>query len=192
MKDMNQFSHGDSFYRTSDRFAPHNAYTSSDLLDKLEAKLGYAQPSSFKPSPRKKDEPSASAAHPDININYSYNGYQVEYKYDQGCNCYLRFLAGAPHVDRNDNQQIKVKNVVVQYMPTSYGTTRIGESTVMMATPGSGKAIVFRDGSAIEGTWTKASHTDRTRLLDAAGKDIPLDAGNTWYSIVPTDKVVSY
>ncbi len=154
--------------------------------------MGYTQPAGFKPSPRKKDEPAASPAHPDINIDYSYNGYQVEYKYDGGCNCYLRFLAGQPHIDRNDNQQIKVKNVVVEYMPTSYGTTRTGEQTVLMATPGSGKAVVFRDGEAIEGTWSKSQHGDRTQLLDANGKDIPLNKGNTWFSIVPDGKTVSY
>ncbi|HSX41135.1 MAG TPA: DUF3048 domain-containing protein [Candidatus Saccharimonadales bacterium] len=192
MKDMNEFVNGGYFYRSKDRFAPHNLYTSSDQLDSLEARLGYNKPSSFKASPRKKDTKSAQPAHPDININYSYNGYQVEYKYNADCNCYDRFLAGAPHIDRNTGKQIQVKNVVVQYMPTSYGTTRIGEQTVIMGTPGSGKAIVFTDGGAVEGTWSKAAHGERTKLLDAAGKDIPLNAGNTWYSIVPTDKTVSY
>lgn len=193
MKDMNQFSYGNSFYRTKDRAAPHNAYTNSDLLDALEAKLGYNKPATFKPSPRtKKEAPVNPAPHPVIDIDYSYNGYQVEYKYDAGCNCYLRFLAGQPHVDRNNNQQIKVKNVVVEYMPTSFGTTRIGEQTVIMGTPGSGKTIVFRDGTAIEGTWSKSAHNERTKLLDASGKEIPLNPGNTWYSIVPTSKTVSY
>ncbi len=192
MKDLNQFSNGGYFWRANDRYAPHNLYTSSDKLDELEKKLGYGVPSSFKPNLRQADAPVAGAPHPDININYSYTGYQVEYKYDATCNCYLRFLAGAPHVDRNDNQQIKVKNVVVEYMPTSYGTTRIGEQTVIMGTPGSGKAVVFRDGTAIEGTWVKSAHTDRTKLLDVAGKEIPLDKGNTWYSIVPLGKTVSY
>ena len=192
MKDMNQFYNGGYFWRANDRFAPHNLYTSSDKLDALEQKLGYAKPSAFAPSLRQKDSPVVGAPHPDININYSYTGYQVEYKYDASCNCYLRFMAGAPHIDRNDGQQIRVKNIVIEYMPTSYGTTRIGEQTVIMGTPGSGKAVVLRDGTAIEGTWIKGKHTDRTKLVDAAGKEIPLDKGNTWYSIVPSDQSVTY
>lgn len=192
MKDMNQFAYGGYFYRTADRFAPHNLYTTSDQLDQLEARLGYNKPASFKPSPRKKDTPSAQPSHPVINVNYSYNGYQVEYKYNAGCNCYDRLLAGSPQIDRNTGAAIQVKNVVVEYMPTSYGTTRIGEQTVIMGTPGSGRAIVFTDGGAVEGTWSKASHTERTRLLDGSGKDIPLNAGSTWYSIVPPDRAVNY
>jgi hypothetical protein len=196
MKDMNEFAYGSSFFRANDRYAPHNLYTTSDLLDQLEAKLGFNKPATFKPSPRQKDAPSSAPNASVVDINYSYNGYQVQYRYDGGCDCYARFLAGAPHVDRNDNAQIKVRNVVVEYMPTAYGTTRIGEQTVRMGDSGmpvgSNKAIVFRDGTAVVGTWSKPSNKERTKLLDANGAEIPLNIGNTWYSIVPTDHPVSY
>lgn len=192
VKSLNQFYNGGYFYRTADRRAPHNAYITGEKLEALAAKNGYAIPANFTPSPRKKDEPAEIASNSLITINYSYAQYQVEYRYDKPCNCYNRFLAGAAHIDRNNNQQIQPKNVVVQYMPTSYGKSRAGEQMTIMGTPGSGKALVFRDGGVIEGTWSKPSHKERTKLLDATGKDIPLNAGNTWYSIVPTDKLVGY
>ncbi len=195
LKSLNQFAHGNDYYRTKDRYAPHNAYTNSDLMDNLLASKGFNKPATLKPSPRKPDTKlpeGQAAANPSIKINYSYNGYQVEYRYDPTNNEYLRFLAGAPHIDNNTGTQIRVKNVVVQYMPTSYGSTRIGEQTVMMGTPGSGKAVVFRDGSAVAGTWTKPDHRSRTRLLDPAGTDIPLNSGNTWYAIVPDSRTASY
>ena len=180
------------FYRTTDKYAPHNFYTGSDLIRQLLDARGWNGPATFTPSPRQADTPTATPAHPNIHINFSYNGYQVDYAYDATANDYARSLAGAPHIDANTGQQIHVKNVVVEYMPTSYGFTRISEDTVIMQTVGQGKAVVFRDGQAIEGTWKKDSHTARTQLLDAAGKDIPLDAGNTWYSIVPVGNTVSY
>ena len=195
VKSLNQFYNGNYYYRANDRFAPHNAYTNSDLMDQLLKRNGEFHPATFKPSPRKADSPpgaSATATAATIKIDYSYNGYQVEYRYNPASNSYARFLAGAPHIDRNSSQQIMVKNVVVEYMPTSYGTTRIGEQTVMMGTPGSGQAIVFRDGGAVMGTWSKANHTDRTVLKDSTGTEIPLNKGNTWYSIVPTERTVQY
>jgi hypothetical protein len=196
MKDMNQFYHGSSFYRSGENKAiEHTLFTTSDQLDAMEAALGYNKPADFAPSPRKADNPpaaGAAATHPNIHIDYSYNGYQVDYAYSAATNDYARSMAGVPHLDRNTGEQIHVKNIVVEYMPTSFGTTRIGEQTVIMATPGSGKAIVFHDGTAIEGTWSKASHSQRTQLMDASGNPIALDAGNTWYSIVPTTKVVTY
>lgn len=192
VKDMNQFYNANYFYRSSDRYAPHNAYTTGDKLKAFMDAKKYNKPASFTPNARQKDTPAATPTHPAITINYSSASYQVKYTYVAATNNYARVLAGRPHIDRNNNQQVMVKNVVVQYMPTTYGKTRIGELATRMATPGSGKAVVFRDGVAIEGTWGKASHTSRTKFLDAAGKEIPLNAGNTWYSIVPVGNIVTY
>lgn len=193
MKDMDQFANGNSFYRTNDRYAPHNMYTTTEKLDALEKKLGFDDKSDFTPTPRVAKETAATTPnHTAITINYSYASYRASYQYDAASNSYLRSLAGQPHIDRNTNQQIKVKNVVIQYMPTSYGTTRIGEQTVIMGTPGSGKAVVLRDGTAIEGAWSKTARTSRTVFKDATGKEIPLNPGNTWYSIVPVGNSVTY
>ncbi len=193
MKDMNALSFAsDGFYRTTDKYAPHNLYTNSDKLDALEQRYGFVKPASFTPSPRKADAPNPAAPHPNIHIDYSYAGYQVDYKYDPTTNDYGRWLSGIPHFDRNTNTQIRVKNVVVEMMPTSYGVTRIGESTVIMQTVGRGQGWVLRDGDAIPCTWVKDSHAARTKLLDATGAEIPLDAGNTWYSIVPVGKSVTF
>jgi len=195
MKDINALSFAsDGFYRAKDRnvATEHTLYTNSDKLDALIARLGFAKPSSFTVSPRKADAPIAAAPHPNIHINFSYNGYQVDYTYDPQTNDYARNLAGVPHIDRNTGTQIHVKNMVVEYMPTSYGYTRTQEQTVIMQTVGQGKALVFRDGDVVVGTWSKASHNARTKLLDATGVEIPLDAGNTWYSVIPTGNVVTY
>ncbi len=193
MKDLNALSFASgSFYRSNDRYAPHNLYTSSDKMDALLKQFGFGGPASFTVSPRKPDAPIAAAPHPNIHINFSYNGYQVDYQYDAKTNDYARLLAGAPHIDRNTGAQIRVKNLVVEYIPTSYGFTRTQEQTVIMQTVGVGKALVFRDGDVVAGTWSKTSHNARTRLLDAAGAEIPLDAGNTWYSVIPTGNSVTY
>lgn len=195
MKDMNALSFAsDAFYRARDRnvASEHTLYTSSDKLDALMTRLGFAKPASFTISPRKADAPNPSPPHPSIHINFSYNGYQVDYTYDPQTNDYARNLAGTPHVDRNTGAQIHVKNLIIEYTPTSYGFTRTGEQTVIMQTVGQGKALVFRDGDVAVGTWSKASHSARTQLLDATGVEIPLNAGNTWYSVIPTGNVVTY
>jgi hypothetical protein len=65
MKDINALSFAaDGFYRTSDRVAPHNLYTTSDKLDAVVKRLGFAQPANFAPSPRKKDAPNPTPPHP--------------------------------------------------------------------------------------------------------------------------------
>ncbi len=189
VKSLNALSVGaPTFYRTKDRAAPHNLYTSGGLLDQLLAARGYNQPATFTPSLRKADTPSSAAPHPNIAINYSYNGFQSGYQYNAATNDYARTMTGIAHVDRATGQQIRVKNVVVEYMPT----TTQADGHVRMQTVGRGQGVLFRDGEAIACTWAKDARTTRTKLLDANGVEIPLNAGNTWYSIVPVGKTVSY
>jgi hypothetical protein len=191
MKDLNALIIGTpTFYRTNDRVAPHNLYTSSSLLDTLLAKRGFNTAPTFTPSPRQADHPNPSPPHPNIHIEYSYNGYQADYKYDPASNDYARSVGGAPHIDRNTGKQIHVKNIVVEMISAS--VIDDGHGHMQLGTTGRGTGWVIRDGDAIPCTWVKDSRTTRTRLLDASGKDIPLNAGNTWYSIVPIGKTVSF
>lgn len=191
VKDLDGLNIGaPTFYRTRDRSAPHNLYSSTQLLDSIQAKYGFKS-NPFTPTPRKL-EAAGNATNPQIHIEFSYAGYQVDYQYDAKTNDYTRSMAGAPHIDISTGNQIRVKNVVVQYTPTSYGYTRIGQQAVFMKTIGSGKTIVFRDGTAVVGTWQKTARTNRSELIDATGQPIPLNPGNTWYAVLPTDKIVSY
>lgn len=178
-----------TFFRTRDRTAPHNLYTSGALLDQLLSKRGLAKPAAFAPTPRKADTPNATPAHPNIRIPFSSGLFQADYTYDPVNNNYSRKIAGVPHIDRNTGSAIKVKNVVVEYTPTS---VKDSQGHMAMTTIGRGQAILFRDGTAIPCTWVKDTRNSRTKLVDANGTELPLNAGNTWYSIVPTGKPVTY
>jgi hypothetical protein len=193
LKDINALSFAaDGFFRTTDRAAPHNLYTNSDKMDALLQRLGYNTPANFTASPRKSDQPNKNSPNPHIHIDFSYSGYQVDWAYDANSNDYARNMAGAPHIDRNNGAQIHVKNIVVEMMPTSYGTTRIGESTVIMKTVGTGPGWLCEDGTCQDITWKKDSHTSRTQLIGKNGQNLSLNSGNTWYEIVPQGKNVSF
>ena len=187
-KSMNGLIYGANFYRTSDRSAPHNLYTSSNLLLGLMNRLGYTTHASFTPWTYKKDAPEATPSHPTINLGFSYDLFAAKYSFDAACDCYDRFLAGTAHIDRNTGKQIQVKNVVAIIMQTSYDS----EGHALDQTISSGKAYVFTDGGATLGTWRKDARTSRIQFLDAAGKDIPLNAGNTWIEVIPQTGSVSY
>lgn len=189
LKSMNALNAASSgFYRIGGRVAPHNLYTNADRLDALLGKFGYNQPANFTVSPRKADTPTTTPSNPNIRIQYSSAGYEVAYQYDPATNDYGRTLAGAPHVDSNTGKQIRVKNVVIEMMPS----TTLADGHVQMQTVGQGKGWVMRDGGVVPCTWTKSSPSARTKLIDATGAEIPLNAGNTWYSIVPVGKTVSF
>ena len=67
-------------------------------------------------------------------------------------------------------------------MEDSQGTTSI--NIVML---GEGKALIFRDGVAIEGRWLADDPHQMSRFLDKQGNVIPLKPGQTWIEIVPPD-----
>jgi Protein of unknown function (DUF3048) N-terminal domain/Protein of unknown function (DUF3048) C-terminal domain len=193
MKDINALVYdGSYFYRTTDRVAPHNLYINATNLTNLDKKLGYAAAPDFKPLPRKNDSPVTNPPHADININFSYGQYNVEYKYDAPTNSYARFMGGAPHVDRNTNKQIYVKNIIVQRVNTSYSTQADGKPETDLQIVGSGTCYVFEDGTVIQGTWTKASDHAQTQFLDASGNPISFNRGNTWVDVVPNGNSVTY
>ena len=59
-------------------------------------------------------------------------------------------------------------------------------------TVGSGRAIIFQDGVAIEATWRKDSEAARTRFYDIAGGEIAFNRGQTWIEVVPAGSAVTY
>ncbi len=180
------------FWRTADRIAPHNLYTSTVELDKLADKLGYTKTSNFVPYKRTTSEaPAVKPLHSDLKFDFSGPDYKTEWRYQKSTNTYLRYLAGTADVDRATHKQIRAKNIVYIDMPLTY-KTESGHTYSDLKDIGSGTAIVFRDGRAIKCTWSKNAPSEPLRLKDATGQDIALNPGISWFEIVPHGQPVSY
>lgn len=196
MKNLDQFANGSYFRRISSRYSPHNLYIYGASLEKLLSDKGYATAPDFTPWPRKSDaKPTTPPTPPTastITVNFSYNDYQVKFTYNPTKDNYTRYLRGVLDTDANGNTPITPKDVIVMYVPTSYGKTRIGEDTVIMGLIGTGHAQVFQDGKVTEGTWAKSSATARTTFTDTAGKAIALNRGQTWVCVIPTGNSVVF
>lgn len=118
-----------------------------------------------------------------------YSDFLLEWTYLPESNTYARVMGGQPHVDLNTGEQIEAKNVVVMFT-TERGP--INENKHMLyGTTGTGDALIFRDGEAIEATWSKASRTAPLRFL-VRGSDAELNRGLTWISVVGNDTDVEY
>lgn len=188
-KDLDQFFNSGSYWRQSSRASPHNVYTSFERMDALNKSKGYTS-SKFTPWPRKEDKPQTTPAAKGINVNISSANYNSRYDYDAATNTYLRSQAGRPHMittsaDDKTGQQLRPKVVVVLVM--SYGLN--GKYSVY-GMSGSGTVLVFQDGGITEGTWSKSDRASQFKFIDASGKDIKLNAGQTWVAAVSSrDKV---
>jgi hypothetical protein len=163
--------------------------------------LGVRWDKAFKPWTflKKGETVSAGTAATKIDVNFweSQGAYQVEWNYDQGCNCYKRTNGGEVHEDLNTKKQLAPTNVVVQFMKESRANDGYeGNAHLLYANKGpqapSGKAVIFMNGKAIKGTWNKANRLGRETFEDENGKEIPFTPGQIWIETVPEGSSVTY
>ncbi len=201
--DLNQFSLGfPTFWRDYERLkgvaTEHTMYSTTDKLFEVAHKRGLDAKDDegnkwdedWRSWQFKDDGEKGSVSNIKFNFWSGYGEYEVNWRYDSTNNEYLRFNGGQAHKDLNNDEQLKAKVVVVQFMREKGPID--AEKHLLYTTTGTGKAIVFQDGQAIQATWSKAKRTDRTILKDSQGKEIKLSKGPIWIEIVPAGKEVSY
>lgn len=180
-RDIDQFFNAGSYWRASDRYAPHNVYTNFAKLDALNAAKGYTQ-STFSGFPRKEAAPSKTPNATQVTVKISGPTYNSSYQYDASTNAYKRSQAGAPHTDREAGQI--TPSVVIAL---NVAMTKIFEDgwREQITTTGEGKATIFQDGIAIAATWHKADRASQLSFTDSTGKPVELNRGQTWITAVP-------
>lgn len=185
--DIDQFFNAGSYWRATDRSAPHNVYTNSDRLNALNTAKN-KKTSSFTFAPRinekKVETPNATA----ISVSVSSGLFDVSYAYDAASNSYHRRQGGVAHTDREKGQ---IAPKVVIAMKTNITLAGDGVHRVI-TTNGSGPAYIFQNGTVVQGTWSKAGTKERLTFNDDQGKEIPLVRGQTWITTVAMDRNVSW
>lgn len=187
-KDIDQFFAGSYYWRSTDRVAPHNVYTSFDKLDALNQSKGFTS-SVFSGFPRKTDSPATVKNATTINVNISSATYNSAYTYDTATNSYIRSEGGKPHTDREAGQ-LTPKVVIAIKVPTQIGFE--DGYREQMNTNGAGQAYIFQDGQYIAGFWRKDTKKDQIRFYDQAGIPIALNAGQTWITAIAPNKSVTW
>lgn len=204
IQDMDHGVNASYFRRVSNRYAPHNLYSTGPQLLDLFSKKGYDN-GTFTSLPRKlvleesetEETPPATQAPAEaslpaantVNLKISSTLYNVVFAYDKASNTYLRSQGGAPHVDAETGQQLAPSVVIVPVMSKSIHPDRVHTK---YGTVGSGKVYVFQDGTVQEGTWTKADRRVQWQLTDSTGKPIALNPGQTWFTMIDSASGVSY
>lgn len=195
IKTLNALSADGRFYwRDKNLYAPHNLFTSSDLLTlaSRDKKLDTLEPSfeswTFRDQPTEIRAGARQATI--ITIDFSTPSYQVRWEYNTDQGYYERFNGGELQTDKETGQTLTARNVVVQMVPP--GEYIEGKGRINFSVTGEGTVYIFRNGEVVEGTWKKANRTSRTQFYDSAGKLIELNRGNTWVEILPTDRSLSY
>lgn len=180
---FDQFFNGPYFWRSTDRYAPHNVYTSSANWTKAWEDKGLKENTDFK-SWSFRDigncEGEGENCVNKITVSYLPPAYEAIWKYNSSTRKYARYQMEGRHLDQ-DGTAIEADTVIVQKVSSTvlddYGRIKVD-------TIGSGEAIVFQNGHKEEGEWRKDSVNGRTEWYGPNGQPIPLKPGKIWVEVV--------
>jgi hypothetical protein len=120
-----------------------------------------------------------------IQFNY-YN--RTDWRYDPASNQYLRWMNEEmqpdsfniiPSTERTTGRQLSFSNLIIlfaeytEFAPSKHDVDIIGNNQGQ-------RAVFFRDGKKIEGTWKVASHLRPIQFFGPTGKPMPLSPGSSW------------
>lgn len=188
--DINELVHFQPFWRTSDRKAPHNLYTSTDRLREEAKKLGYIEMVNkgdyqFETDPK---EVLTGKKIDEISIRYNVN-YTVSYKYLPEIQRYIRFINDSPHLDAETGRQLQAKNIIIQHSDKKILDT---EGRLAIDFLGQGTGLIIYNGNSEEITWSKDSLESKTYFYNKEGNRLAIQPGNVWIQVTHPDTQINY
>ena len=181
-----------SFWRTKDKYAPHNVATSTEKILSIAQRKGYST-TSTKESVLNyvADEFNldSNMEATKVTIPYSTSN-TVEYEYDSTTKRYTRYSRDTKQVDWTTGETVTTKNIIVvkcENWTLNDGENK-GRQTLDNVKALSGYYIT--NGKAIEITAEKSSRASQTVYKDLEGNEIEVNDGNTFIQICPIDSNV--
>ena len=176
------------YYRSSDRVAPHNVFTTPDGIAAGIEKKGYRTTYAdgygghFTFSDGEELVTLNGGAAEVMQTSYPIS--KTWFEYDQASGLYKRFHYKREHVDGETGDQLAFTNVIFQYVP---GRVIDDKGRMEFDTVGSGKGQYFTGGKYIDITWKKDNLESPSQFFDADGNALVMNPGKTSICIMTTD-----
>ena len=178
------------FYRSTDRNAPHNVYTTDEMLEKgveltdnernhPDTYKGHLKFSSMDYAP------DGGVDADKVSIPFDSKPY---FEYNTTDGLYYRYQYGEKHIDRETDEQLAFKNIIIQYVAEKSISKEDHQDLTLT---GKGNGYFITHGKAVEITWKRDSDKDVTRYYDKDGNEIELNIGKTFFEYVSNDKKVT-
>jgi hypothetical protein len=177
--DLNQYWNGSFFWRSSDRDAPHNVFTSTDLLSSFVE--GEDDPVyetwSFRDTSQKISEEVT-----EVTLDFSiYAWGDSTWRFDTSSKRYQRFL-GEDIYSLEDGASVFADNVVILFTDVEI-VDDIGRRDIR--TVGEGEGYLLQEGMATPIVWKRPQETNIPRFYTEDGTEYALLAGVTWIEVLP-------
>lgn len=180
IQDLNQFYQSEYFWRqtTGGRYAPHNVYTSIDLLKEAAVEFPKEEGEVYE-GMRFGELTGEFEEATSIEVDFGPGStYDVAWEYQDGV--YTRYQNGTL-MKMTDGDTIGVNNVVVLTMDVR---TVDNEGRKAIETVGFGSGVMYRDGKQIPITWRKTADSYQLEFVNDTGEFVPLAPGTTWIQVL--------
>jgi hypothetical protein len=190
------------FYRTDDRYAPHNSMLhyfdlwevirdrSIDVLKEFRTFTFAPELTAKELEERKEALEGEEPIVPAVTAITVENPYAiVEYKFIQETNIYEHYVDGELYIDAENDQPIIASNILIQYVKSKVLDKYKRLAIDMTA---GGDALLFTGGNVVEGTWSRANLDSPTIFTDAEGNEFVLTRGKTWVHVIDQNSEVTY
>ena len=169
------YGSGDYFYRSEDRVAPHNLYTSSDLLAEgiQNRKRDIGSSSSLLPLGSVNGGTEAT----EIVTTFKGREYDTAFRWDDEAKNYTKY-ENDQKVITEDESSIQVENVIQVFVP--HKQYYDGEWLVDVDMIGNGLARYYKDGKVWEGYWKKPSAKEPIEYYLEDDSKMLFNEGKTW------------
>lgn len=179
------------FYRSSERYAPHNVYSSAkDLWAQADDGLTAPPPAQFAYAEDAAGATAAGAGESTASISLRMGQGRPAWAWDAASGTWLRSEGSSDAVSEAGERLTAVNVVVLTVEPFDSGYNAQGGAMVpnLRLEGEKGKALVATGGKTIKARWTKGKVGKPIELVDADGEPLLLAPGNTWVELMPTNE----
>ena len=181
-----------SFWRTKDKYAPHNVATSTNKILEISNRKGYSVTSTKKSVLNyvgDEVELESDIEATKITIPYSTVN-TVTYEYDNVTKRYTRYSRGTKQTDWTTGETVTTKNIIITKCRNWQLSDGENKDRQDIANVGTLEGYYITNGKAIEITAEKDSRTSQTVYKDLQGNEIKVNDGNTFFQICPINSQV--
>lgn len=184
-----------SFWRVTDKYAPHNAVTSTANILKIAEREGYRLEKEDNDTVLNyvvaevnlEDGETANT----VTIPYSYAN-TVEYEYDEETKEYVRYSRGEEQVDWDTGETVTTKNIIIEKAENETLNDGSGTGRQTLDNIKELEGYYITNGKAIPITCTKTSRAGKTVYKDLKGNEINVNDGKTFIQICPIDSEIEF
>ncbi len=173
-------------YRTSDKAAPHNLYTSSTMIANAISAYNYTSTldgdeESHYIFTDEGTEVTLDSGTSATKVSLYYSNNKPWWEYNESDGLYYRYQFSTAQKDGNTGEQLTAKNIIIMECDWYLWEEDTGYLYIEYMGSGSGKYIT--NGKCIDITWKRESESGKTRYYDSDGNEITLNRGVTWVEV---------